>query len=129
MKKKHFYLVMLVGILALNFMGCVSTVDTHSAPVNTSLDGDWDRGDIIVTISGNKGVFSKINTNYNRNPGRKVGDQRFRNITKVDDLKWSAQESFTGDNWRNSIIIMSADDRTIRVSNQGYPDDIYTRVK
>ena len=113
-------------------------------PVNISLDGIWDRGDIIITITGNNAIFSQINPNTNwqivENNGLiRIGDLKLRNITQAGPLRWTAQEllfsydGYTISGWENSTITMNRDGRSIRIqtggSNTKNPENTYARIR
>jgi len=129
-------IVVIIGFLTTSCL----TFDTN---VNTSLDGVWSRGDIIITISGNSGVFTQINpnTNWHRvqsNGEIRIGDLKFRNINQTGHLRWSMQDLsfnhnvFTIAGWENATISMDRNGNTIRVITGGgvsNPDNVYTRVR
>ena len=112
-------------------------------PINTSLEGVWNRGDIVITITGNMAVFSQIspNTNWDRvqNNGQiKIGDVKFRNITQTGRLTWTCQDlTFNHDvwtirGWENATITMNSNGQTIQISTGGgitNPNTAYTRVR
>ena len=126
MKKRLFYSVFLLYVLVLGLSGCASMFETQSTPVNTSLDGIWDRGDIVITISDTASVFTQINPNSSwyrvqNNGSINVGDQQLRNIKQTSNLRWAAQvrtseeENYTNLNWRDCTIIMSSNGKTIEI--------------
>ena len=129
MKKNRFGLRALIIMLVFGMVviGCVA-VPTTQASANISLNGDWDRGDVVISISGNNGVLSGIRPHFNRREGAMIGDLQLRNITQTGNLRWSAQHIFSDGSWHNITIIMNANGQTIRVLFQGFPDDTYSRV-
>ena len=145
MKKKQFYSVLLVCFLLMSFAGCASMFSSQSTPVNTSLEGVWSRndGEIVITITGDNGVFTRINPNTHwqrvQNNGHvRIGDQKLRNITQTGNLRWTAQDltmndgNYTIGGWNNCIITMGANGRTIQLITEGgvvNPNNAYTRVQ
>ena len=105
---------------------------------SVSIDGVWERGDdIVITISGNQGVFTEIKSGGWKtvmdNGNVKLGDQKLRNITKTEDLKWTAQDltfgtsSFTT-SFSNCTITLSSDHKTLTVVTSGITSpSIYTK--
>jgi hypothetical protein len=100
-----------------------------------TLDGAWNIGAHTITVNGSTGVNSQtgrgrhaleqsaIDKGY-----YKVGTQVFRNLRKTGDLTWtgqhiafdyfaSAPSVATGTNWYNNTFTLSADGRTLSVSN------------
>ena len=137
MKKRIKYfgigtLVMIIGALSI---GCVTF-----EPPNTSIEGVWSRGDVVVTISGNTAVFTQFNQNYAHldlvNNGMiNAGDQQIRNIRQAGNLRWTCEFIFvsrSGSNvqllWEYGTITMAANGRTIQVSAGGH-NMTYTRVQ
>jgi hypothetical protein len=104
------------------------------------LNGVWDRGDIVVTFNGSTGVFTEIKSGHwliHLNAGRlKIGDSKFRNITKAGDLRWTAQELVgTSDNsgvggFNNCTITVAANGQTLRVETPNADPSVtnYTKV-
>ena len=134
-----FTLIVTVGFLTVS----CSSVEPAPPPVNTSLDGIWSRGDIVITISGSSAIFTEISpdTNWHRvqNIGQiSIGDTKFRDITPDGDLRWTAQDlTFNNDSyrisgWQNAIITMDTDGLSIHVSTGGgvsNPENTYLRVR
>ena len=140
--KIKFFGVTAVVVAVLFFaIGCLAF--EPAPPPNRSIEGVWNRGDIVITISGNSGVFTQINpnTNWHRvqsNGNISIGDQKFRNITPAGHLRWNFQDlTFNHDvwtisGWENATIIMDSDGRTIRVATGGgvtNPNNVYRRVQ
>jgi len=120
-------------------MGCVDEDESDTATLN----GDWDRGDIVVTFINGDGVFTVINSNsgwerVRENGDIKVGDKKFRNIKKSGDLKWTGEErnyntaTYRAGDWKNCTITMDADGQNIRVDDHGpdvtNPTTYYTKL-
>jgi len=141
-------IVMLMNVILIGLIGCASLFEPVN--VNTSLNGVWSRGDIVISFSGSDGVFTQINSGHWRNAQNggliKIGDKKFRNITSMGNLRWSAQElsiiasdqdvndhtRYRVDTWDNCTIIMSSNGRTIQIRTQGgalNPDNTYSRVQ
>ena len=133
-----------VCISVISFTGCA----TRLPPVNTSLEGTWDRGDIVIYITGNNAVFTQFNSNYRHLEAVdigiiNVGDQQIRNIKQVDDLKWTGEFlmimfetnprgiliRYTGIDWSNGSITMSSNGDTIQVTFDGSNLMTYYRVQ
>jgi len=96
-----------------------------------ALNGVWaaDGSSTWITISGNIGIFSALGTNNKAltqsaidNGYIKLGDTKWRNITKTGDLKWSGQNLSikwdrpnvaSGTVWTDCSFILSADGQTL----------------
>ena len=132
---KFFGIIAVVAVIGFTTLGCVSTTPTN---VNTSLDGVWNRGDIVITISGNNGIFTQINSGNwlaSKNNGTiNIGDQKLKNIAQVGNLRWTAQNLSSDANdhsirdWKNCTITMSSNGRTIRLETQDFSPTTYTRM-
>ncbi|MDR0321645.1 MAG: hypothetical protein LBI28_09095 [Treponema sp.] len=135
---KLFKIITLFTAISFLMITCVTT----NNKVNTSLNGVWDRGDIVITFIDSNGIFTEIKSDSwlrARNNGNiSIGDRKYRNITQTDNLIWTAQEltlnsrdfSITG--WSNCTITMDENGQTIRILTQGdvlNPDNTYTRVE
>ena len=127
-KKKWLGILVMVLVFGMLIIGCIAVPATQENN-NVSLNGVWDRGDIVVTVSGNTGTVTQIDPNYNRGSNLRVGSTQFRNISRTSNLRWSAQHLFNNDSYGNITMTMSADGRTLRIHFQGFPDDVYTRVQ
>jgi len=146
-KKRFFWLIViaiLVSISVMGFTGCA----TRIPPVNTSLEGIWSRGDLVVTITGNNAIITQFNSNYRHreavNIGMiNVGDQHIRNIRQVDDLSWIGEflmirfeanssgiiTRYIGTGWSDGSITMSSNGETIQVTLDGLSQMTYHRVQ
>ena len=136
-RMKLFGIIAFVSTIGFLVTGCLTK------KINTSLEGVWDRGDIVVTITGNEGVFTKINpdTNWHKIQSKdlvKIGDVKFKNITKTENLKWTAQElshdinTLTISGWNNTVITMDPDGKTLHILTGGNvknPNNSYKRVQ
>jgi roadblock/LC7 domain-containing protein len=143
MKKKWIFgllAVMLVFGMTLGGCGNGSTSDGGVGTNPTqSLDGVWEQtnGNFVITINGNRGVFTEINSGGWRdvqNRGNvRIGDQYFRSISRTGDLVWSCQSlhynSAFATSWNDVTLVMSADARTLmsHSSTAGNPTVIFTR--
>jgi hypothetical protein len=147
MKKRFIFSLMLVYVLVLSFTGCAS-FSSMSQTVTPSLDGVWNRGDIVITFNGNNAVYTQFNSNYSHlaavNSGViNIGDQVYRNIRQTDNLRWTGEVlmfrteddssgkilRYKGTQWANCTIIMSADGNTIHETVGGFSPAIYRRVQ
>ena len=136
-----------ICVLAFGFICCKSMPGDQNEPVNTSLNGVWDRGDIIITINNDESVFTQINSgpwqSVFNNGLIKIGDKQLINITQTDNLIWSASvltweargkndnKSYTLGEWQNCIIVMNENGKSmhITVGVQTNPKEIFTRVE
>ncbi|MCL2093964.1 MAG: hypothetical protein FWH12_07190 [Treponema sp.] len=134
--KPKLALALLALIVCLGFLSCRT-----SPEVNTSIEGIWDRRDIVISISGSTGVFTQINPNtqWRRVLERGsigIGAQNMRNITRTGPLSWTAQVlrfnegtyEITG--WSDAQITMAEDGLSIHilVSGVANPEHTYRRV-
>ena len=122
--------------------------ETTTTNINTSLNGVWSRGDIVITITDNNGYFTEINSGswekVMKNGFIRVGARKLRSIIQTGDLRWTAQDlawnainiyedaSYRLGNWQNCIILMDEQGRTIQTITRGSdllnPENTYTRV-
>ena len=72
--------------------------DPQYIRITNPLIGVWDRGDIRITFTENSGVITQINSGswlaFLDKGLIKIGDPKFRNITRTGNLTWSCQELF-----------------------------------
>ncbi|MDR0320820.1 MAG: hypothetical protein LBI28_04890, partial [Treponema sp.] len=54
---KLFKIIPLITAISFLMTVCVTTADNK---VNTSLNGVWDRGDIVITFIDSNGIFTEI---------------------------------------------------------------------
>jgi len=113
---KWFGIIALIAVIGFSMIGCEMDNDAEM------LDGVWDRGDIVVTFSGSTAVFTEIkSTSPWASTSVKVGDQKFKNVKKTDDLKWTALQltydtsTFAIKDWSDCTITMAADRKTFEV--------------
>ena len=125
-------------------------VEPEAPVINTSLNGVWSRGDIVITIVNDSGYFTEINSGswqkVLHNGAVRVGDRKLRNITQTDNLRWTAQDlawnarniyvdsTYLLGNWENCIVTMTEDGQTIYTRTQGVgnltnPENTYTRLQ
>lgn len=140
-------LKLLVIIALVVVAGCSTSVPTLTSTnnINTSLNGVWGRedGEIVITFTDSNGVFTQINSNsgwrqVQDNGAIKIGDTKFKNITKTSDLRWSCLNLIynTRDysmSWKRCSIIMDENGKTIRTFTVGdsieNSSNTYTRVQ
>ena len=145
MKKKHFFSFVIMVIMAIITLGgCASLEEFLYGPSfpTTELVGTWNRGDIVIELNNDVGVFTQINPNTKwhrvQNNGEiHIGDQKIRNIRKTGDLTWTAQDltfyedTFTIKGWLDCTITMNPRGNYIRIITPGAtnPDNTYSRVR
>jgi hypothetical protein len=111
-------IVMTIGFLAVS---CLTYEN-----VNTSLNGVWSRGDIVITITDSNGVFTQINSSSNwqqvlNNGYIRIGDTYLRNITRTGNLRWAGQilsynsGEYTLSGWRDFTISMDSRGKTLQI--------------
>ncbi|MHC6202579.1 hypothetical protein ACYULU_05215 [Breznakiellaceae bacterium SP9] len=133
-----FSIVLVFGMMVASCSGVNDSDDNGYGYGYEMLNGVWDRGDIVVTFNDSTGVFTQINSTSGwitllNNGTIHIGDQKFRNITKSGDLKWTCQEktypSSTSTGWVDSTITMDSDGRTFRSysSNTNPTTSTYTK--
>jgi cytochrome oxidase Cu insertion factor (SCO1/SenC/PrrC family) len=123
-------------VLAMVFIVSCSNDDDDDFEM---LNGVWSRGDIVVTFNNSSGVFTQINSNSGwktllDNRTIKIGDKKFRNIEKTDNLKWTCQSltyypSNYSTDWENCTITMNANGQTLQTytPNTSNPFSTYTK--
>lgn len=129
-------------------VGCAEKNDPKPDPgPSNSLNGYWDRGDIVVQISGSTGTFFQINSGYWKNALDlgfiSIGSQKFRYLTQVKDGTWAGQELWNFHNSGGTVtevrwsetgeFILSSNGNTLTVTTKDpWEDDFetseYTRV-
>ena len=129
-----------IGMLTVFSMvfitGCIGLDESDYEMLN----GVWDRGDIVVTIHNKDGVFTQINSNGGwlpllNNGTIRIGDKKFKNITKSGNLKWTCQNlAYPTNNsttWHSNVTItMDASGHTMQTNdpNSSPSISIYTKV-
>ena len=103
------------------------------------LNGDWDRGDIVVTFNNSNGVFTEIKSNSSvwipllNNGTVRIGDRKFRNLSSSGNLRWTGQElvvpagSTTSTGWENTTLTISGQTLRVETVNVTNPVTTYTR--
>jgi hypothetical protein len=92
-----------------------------------TINGVWEDSvyGIVITINNNSGVFTQIYSSSGwSSTSVKVGEQKFKNITKTDNLTWSCENlvystSNYTTSWTNSTINLSADGQTLKTTTPG----------
>ena len=109
MKEKTVFYYICFTLIFLLSIGCLRKSEpTPAPPVQiSSLDGYWNRGDIVVYINGTVGTFYQINSGEwvkALNQGFiTIGSLKFKNLTQLkDDTFYSGQELWFHSN--NQII-------------------------
>ncbi|MDR2717187.1 MAG: hypothetical protein LBB89_03865 [Treponema sp.] len=136
--------IKLFGIVAIVAAVGLLVVSCLTVPTNTSIDGVWDRGDIVITISGDTAVFTQFNQNYRHievvNIGMvNIGDQNIRNIKRVGYYSFTGELlyilsdkdssgeiiRYTGLDWRNCTISVSTSGKIMTIDGV----DTYTKMQ
>ena len=95
------------------------------------LNGDWDRGDIVVTFNDSNGVFTEIKSGgwlSIQNNGRiRIGDRKFRNLSSSGNLKWTCQELDQGLEWKSTTLTISGQSLRVETPNTSPGVTTYTR--
>ena len=132
---KLFGIVILISAIGFSVISCdLSDND------NEMLNGVWDRGDIVITINGDTGVFTQINSNspwqiVQNNGSVRIGDRKLRNITKSGDLAWTGQyfvydtSNYRDTWWENCTITLDASGQTLRINTPATINPITTYTK
>ena len=113
--------------------GCFRKDDPEPDPGPTyTLNGYWDRGDIVVHINGSTGTFYQINSGHWKmalNQGMiTIGSLKFRYLiklkddtytgqnlwcyytsTEVQELRWSETGEFKLQNYGNTLFVTTKD--------------------
>jgi hypothetical protein len=108
---KWFGIIAIITVIGFSMVSCDLGDDYEM------INGVWDRGDIVVTFTDSKGVFTEINSSsgWKSVPSVSVGNQKFRNLSKDGDLKWTGQELV----YDTSTYVTSWESCTITVSSNG----------
>jgi hypothetical protein len=129
---KLFVIAALAAAIVFSAAGCQLNDADYEG-----LNGDWDRGDIVVTFSNNTATFTQIDSDSGwqqvlDNGGIHLGSQKFRNITKKGDLEWTGQEltyntfTYTPADWVDCTLTISG--QTLYISSSS-GSNTYTRVE
>ncbi|GHU11242.1 hypothetical protein FACS1894151_10890 [Spirochaetia bacterium] len=132
---KIFGIAIVVVAIMFSIVGCKMDNDD-----NELLNGVWDRGDIVVTFNNSTAVFSQINSDsgwikVQNNGSIRIGDQKFRNITKKGDLTWTGQErtydqdTYLVKGWEDSTITMDSSGKTLQVYTPNITNPYTTYTK
>jgi len=116
---KWFGVIVSVAVIGFSMSSCDLFSDDYE-----ELNGDWDRGDIVITFKNSKAVFTQINSNsgwkaVQNNGSIHIGDTKIRDIKKTDNRKWTAQEmtydpnTNTKSNWVDCTLTIDADGKTL----------------
>jgi hypothetical protein len=121
---KWFGIIALAAVIGFSMAGC----DLLFGNDYELLNGDWDRGDIVVTFNDSYATFTQINSDsawkkVQNNGSISIGDRKFMNITKSSDRKWTCQER-TYDT--NTYIVKDWEDCTLTLSANGQTLTAYT---
>ena len=117
---KFLGIIAMVAVIGFSMIGC----DLNEADYEM-LNGDWElTGYFVVSFTNDVGVFKEItggNFKIALDKGNvRIGSQKFRNIKKAGDLKWSAQErlvltdgSGVLSDWADCTITMDSSGQTL----------------
>jgi hypothetical protein len=145
MKKNIFKLLgiaVLVTVIGFSMTGCeslgslLSTPSSSSTPSSPSLDGVWESGNLVVTVSGSTGVFTEVKSGswipLLDNGTIKIGDSKFRNLKYEGKSRWTCQQlvlvtrgSNVSTDWRNTEITLSGN--TFKTITTGVADVDFAR--
>ena len=120
---KWFGIIAFAAVIGFSMVGCDLNEKDYEM-----LNGVWDRGDIVVTFNNDTAVFTQINSGSGwkqiQSSGYvKIGDKKFKSISKTGDLKWSCQElgyytDYSGlSGWDECTITMDSNGQTLHTSN------------
>jgi hypothetical protein len=133
---KWFEIIAFVAAIGFSAVSCQMEEDNDYELLN----GDWDRGDIIITFNDDKAVFTQINSDsgwkaVQNNGSIHIGDTKIRNIKKTDNRKWTGQEltydpnTNTKSNWVDCTLTVDANGQTLHdyAPDSSTPYTTYTR--
>ena len=102
--------IVIACLLCISFImaGCAKKNDPDPDPPDptSSLNGYWDRGDIVVHINGSQGTFYQINSGRWKNALEQgfitIGSLKNRYLIKLKGGTWSGQTLWV--KWSGSTI-------------------------
>jgi len=111
---KWFGIIAFVAVIGFLMVGC----DFFGGDYE-DLNGDWDRGDIVITFKSSNGTFAEIKSNSGwysllNNGSIHIGDKKIKNIKKTSDLNWTCQELTLEFTWVDCTITMDADGKSFQ---------------
>jgi len=126
-KMKWLGIIAFIAIIGVSMFSCDLNFD--------ELNGDWDRGDIIVTFNDSDGRFTQINSNsgwftLQNNGTVKIGDRKFRNLSSSGNSKWTGQElTYIGNStsWESTTLTISGQILTTVTPAASPSTNTYTR--
>ena len=133
-KMKWLGVIAFIAVIGLSMFSCDLFGDNFD-----DLNGDWDRGDIVVTFNNSNGVFTEIKSNSSvwipllNNGTVRIGDRKFRNLSSSGNLRWTGQElvvpagSTTSTGWENTTLTISGQTLRVETVNVTNPVTTYTR--
>jgi hypothetical protein len=129
-------IIALVAVIVFTLGSCIINIPDDKEEPNTSLDGTWTlRTSILtagITVSGRSGMLTSFNSTdagwsdcYNKG----YINQWWRNLQSTGNLTWSGQQAWCqvyvsnpnvsgGVSWPNITIVMSANGKTLTVSEK-----------
>jgi hypothetical protein len=122
-------IIALVAVIEFSFASCGDGGDdggnnggNTGSNTTQSLDGFWQSDDavnrMVITIYGSNGLFTEIKSDSPwKSTSVKIGDQKFKNISKIGDLTWSSDNLVYNSgtyatSWSNTTITMNANGQT-----------------
>jgi len=102
------------------------------------ISGRWisEKGDIQIIIDENVGVFSQIKSGnwltLMKNGEIKIGDLKFKDITKTGDFSWKCKElinDYSSPGWQNSNLTLDETGKVLTVIGSWGTPYNFSRVK
>jgi hypothetical protein len=105
-----------------------TSLNSLEAVINSELTGRWisNKGEFEITFYDDFGVFSKINSGMwlrlLQKEKIKIGDPKFRAISKTGELTWKCQELEQSVifSWLNATLTLNKEHNKLSVSNSWY---------
>lgn len=119
--------------IAFFMAGCFPKDDPEPDPPTPSysINGYWDRGSIVVHISGDKGTFYQIYSGYWRDAFEQgfvnIGMVKIRYITVVGDKSWTGQNLWCKYSGSTTEEVTFSETGEITLSNDG--NTLYVKTK
>ena len=132
--KKIALLMNLLFLTTLIFTGCLKKEDPEpdpNPPPAWSLNGYWDRGDIVVHINGSEGRFYEIRSGKWLMAQQQgfviIGSVKFRNISKLKDEFYTGEDLWQYSNSTTVTEVKFSDPGEFNLRNDG--NTLYVNTK